>query len=87
MQLVPHSCWLPGQAHTPLPLQLCAAGHAWPQEPQLDLSVLKLVQPVPQAFGVVPEQAQTPAEHVLPFVVQSWQPEVEPQLAESLELL
>ena len=87
MQLVPHNCWAPGQTQVPLPLQLCAAGHAWPQEPQLELSVLKFVQPVPQEFGLVPEQTQLPAEHVLPFVVQSWQLEAEPQLAESLELL
>ena len=88
MQLVPHSFWVPGQTHTPLPLQLCAAGHALPQEPQLDLSVLKLVQPVPQESGVVvPEQAQSPAEHVLPLVVQSWHPVTDPQLAESTELL
>jgi hypothetical protein len=87
MQLVPHNCWVPGQIHVPLPSQLCAVAHAWPQEPQLELSVLKSVQPVPQESGVLPEQTQLPMEHVLPFVVQSWQPETEPQLEESLELL
>jgi hypothetical protein len=71
----------------PLPLQLWAEAHAWPQEPQLALSVLKLVQPVPQELGLVPEQTQLPAEHVLPLVVQSWQLDAEPQLAESLALL
>ena len=69
--------------HMPLK-QLWALLHDAPHPPQLKLSVLKLVQVLPQKFGLPTEQIQPPAEHVFPLAVQSRQPAAEPQLWESL---
>jgi hypothetical protein len=71
----------------PLPPHVFGDVHFVPHEPQLELSVLKLVQALLQKFGLLAvEQTQLPPEHVLPVVVQSMQLEAEPQLWESLEL-
>ena len=71
----------------PLPPHVFGELHFVPQLPQLELSVLKLVQALPQKFGLLAfGQAQLPPEHILPVVVQSWQLEAVPQLWESLEL-
>lgn len=66
--------------------QLWALLHGAPHPPQLELSVLKLVQVLPHRFGLLAGQIQPPAEHVFPLAVQSRQPAAEPQLWESLEL-
>jgi hypothetical protein len=71
----------------PLPPQMFGVVHFVPHTPQLLLSVLRLVQALPQKFGLLAfGQAQLPPEHILPVVVQSTQLEAEPQLWESLEL-
>jgi hypothetical protein len=65
----------------PLPPHVFGEVHFVPHPPQLELSVLKLVQALLQKFGLLAfEQTQLPPEHVLPVVVQSWQLEAEPQL-------
>jgi hypothetical protein len=43
-----------------LPWQICADGHAWLQVPQLALSVIVLVQALPQSVGVADGQLHVP---------------------------
>ena len=71
----------------PLPPHVFGEVHFVPQPPQLELSVLKLVQALLQKFGLLAvEQTQLPAEQVLPVVVQFTQLDAEPQLSLSFVL-
>ncbi len=70
------------EAHTQEPLeQLAPDAHAFPQEPQLDASLVKLTQPIPlqKVFPLV--QVQTPLVHA-PCVPQKLPQE--PQLLPSV---
>lgn len=70
----PQSLWPAAHLHCPaehvFPVDAVPQVKLLPHPPQLELSVLKLVQPLPQAFGVVPEQTQLPPEQIFPCDVQ-----------------
>jgi hypothetical protein len=67
-QRAPHSTWAPGQH---LPAVQVPLAQARPQVPQFRASVWRFTQAVPQVSGLADGQAQAPAWHTWPWMVQA----------------